>query len=96
MLTTSDQKPYSREPLQPSNAPIRPLISPRISNEFRIQPSQEVFFTGRAGTTSATGWPNRVIRTDLPVRRTSSRTARHVALNLEMAISFIFNLYYGP
>ena len=41
------------------------------------------------GTISATGFPNLVIRTEVLVLRTSSTTARHVALNFEMAISFI-------
>jgi len=35
---------------------------------------------------SATGRPKRVIRTGSPVRRTRSSTARHVALNFEIAI----------
>src|SRR5215470_7438077 len=38
------------------------------------------------GITSATGCPNRVMSTRVLVRRTLSRTARHVALNSEMAM----------
>jgi len=37
------------------------------------------------GTTSAMGTPRFVIKTGSPVSRTRSNTARHVALNLEMA-----------
>jgi hypothetical protein len=37
-----------------------------------------------------------VTRTGAPVRRTSSRTARHVALNLEIAICRTFHLYHSP
>jgi hypothetical protein len=64
--------------------------------ECFAHPSQEDTVSGRVGTTSATGRPNRVTRTGAPVRRTSSRTAKHVALNLEIAISRIFNLYHSP
>jgi hypothetical protein len=64
--------------------------------ECFAHPSQEESLSGLVGTTSATGRPNRVTRTGAPVRRTSSRTAKHVALNLEIAISRIFNLYHSP
>jgi len=64
--------------------------------ECFAHPSQEETVFGLAGTTSATGRPNRVTRTGAPVRRTPSRTAKQVALNLEIAISCIFNLYHGP
>ena len=37
--------------------------------ESIADPSQEDAFSGRVGTTSATGRPNRVTRTDAPVRR---------------------------
>jgi hypothetical protein len=60
-----------------------------------MHPSQEDAFEEREGTTSATGLPNRVIRTGLPVRLTSSRTAKHVALNLEIAISCMYHLYHS-
>ena len=39
------------------------------------------------------GLPEPVTSTGAPVRRTSSSTARHVALNFEMAISFTSDLY---
>jgi hypothetical protein len=71
-------------------------MSPEISMECFAHPSQEDTVSGVVGTTSATGRPNRVTRTGAPVRRTSSRTAKHVALNLEIAISRIFNLYHSP
>src|ERR1039458_1835875 len=71
-------------------------MSPEISMECFAHPSQEESLPGLVGTTSATGRPNRVTRTGAPVRRTSSRTAKHVALNLEIAISRIFNLYHSP
>jgi YD repeat-containing protein len=44
--------------------------------------------SGDGGTTSATGLPNRVMRTGRLVFRTCSRTARHVALNFEIGVSF--------
>ena len=71
-------------------------MSPEISTECFAHPSQEDTVSGVVGTTSATGRPNLVTRTGAPVRRTSSRTAKHVALNLEIAISRIFHLYHGP
>jgi hypothetical protein len=64
--------------------------------ESFAHPNQEDTVSGRVGTTSATGRPNRVTRTGAPVRRTSSRTAKHVALNFEIGISRIFNLYHSP
>jgi hypothetical protein len=60
-----------------------------------MQPSQEAFCGFLGGTISATGFPNRVTLTGAPVRRTSSNTAKHVALNLEIAISRILQLYHG-
>src|SRR5262249_26024284 len=55
------------------------------------------------GLTSATGFPNRVMTTRVPVLRTLSMTARQVALNLETAISsmavtpiFINRIAHGP
>jgi hypothetical protein len=53
-----------------------------------MEPSQALFLAfGEGGTTSATGSPNLVTRIGLRVLRTRSRTARQVALNLEIAIS---------
>jgi hypothetical protein len=45
--------------------------------------------TGDDGTTSATGLPNRVMRTGRFVFLTCSITAKHVALNFEIGISFM-------
>ena len=45
--------------------------------------------SGDGGTTSATGLPNRVMRTGRFVFLTCSRTAKHVALNFEIGISFM-------
>jgi hypothetical protein len=58
-----------------------------MSKEPLIEPSHDFFGATLSGTTSATGFPNLVTRTGLPVRRTSSITAGQVALNLEIAIS---------
>src|SRR5271165_4274106 len=69
---------------------------PEISMLSFAHPSQLDTALGAAGTTSATGRPNRVTRTGAPVRRTSSKTAKQVALNLEIAISRIFKLYHSP
>lgn len=70
-------------------------MSPQISISSRMNPSQDFLEGGATGTISATGFPKRVMRTGFPVRRTFSKTPRHVALNLEIAISCIFNLYHG-
>src|ERR1700691_85477 len=78
-----------------SNARTGPTISPRISSESLMQPSHDSLDATLGGITSATGLPKRVTRTGLRVRRTSSRTARQVALNWEIAISRISNLYHG-
>jgi len=48
---------------------------------------------GDGGITSAIGSPKRVISTGFRVRRTRSKTARHVALNLEIAIVSIHQDY---
>ena len=65
-------------------------MSPKIFPVPTIDPSHE---EGRAetvgGTISATGLPKRVTRTGLCVLRTCSKTDKHVALNLEIAISSI-------
>src|ERR1035438_9851500 len=77
------------------NAPAGPVMSPMISIESLAQPSHDAAGFAAAGITSATGRPKRVTLTGAPVRRTSSSTARHVALNLEIAISRIFTLYHS-
>lgn len=71
-------------------------MSPQISISSRMNPSQDFLESGAAGgTISATGFPKRVIRTGFPVRRTFSKTPRQVALNLEIAISCILNMYHS-
>src|ERR1700687_5543262 len=65
-------------------------MSPTISMLPAMHPSQLLGRgCGVGGTTSATGWPKRVTRIGLRVLRTSSRMPRHLALNSEMAMSFI-------
>src|SRR3984957_15236515 len=87
---------YSRHASQSLRLPVGPTISPRISAVPFMQPSfLPAGFGGDGGTTSATGCPKRVTRMGLRVLRTSSRMPRHLALNSEMAISFIRGLYYG-
>src|SRR6185312_8726491 len=85
-----EQKLHLRRLSKPANAPIGATISPITSKEPLIDPSRRFFLGVRGGTTSATACPNRVTRTGAPVRRTSSSTARQVALNFEIAISRIF------
>lgn len=70
-------------------APTGSVMLPRISAEPLAQPSHEGRASGFGDTTSATGRPKRVTRT-------SSRTDKQVALNLEMAISRISHFYHGP
>jgi len=81
----------SRPASQSSRLPVGPTISPRISTVPAMQPNQ-LFgrSSGVGGITSATGLPKRVTRIGLRVLRTSSRMPRHLALNSEMATSFIF------
>jgi len=51
-----------------------------------VEPSQAPAFLSRdAGTTSATGWPKRVMRSGCFVLRTCSSKAEHLALNSEIA-----------
>ena len=66
-----------------------------ISVESVMHPSHDFFRTGCGGTTSAIGRPDRVMRTGVPVFRTSSSTSTHVALNLEIAISRMLNSYHA-
>src|SRR5438270_12542816 len=72
-------------------------MSPRIFISPFMEP---IHFTveavGDDGTTSATGFPKRVIRIGRWVLRTLSSSARHFALNSEMAISSMTcRLYHG-
>src|SRR5260221_3738640 len=62
-------------------------MSPRISPEPAPVPNFGTLLAGVGGVIWATGRPKRVISTGCPVFWTLSRTARQVALNLEMAIS---------
>ena len=65
-------------------------MSPTIWAVPAMEPSQGFFFGfGEGGTTSATGLPSIGRR----VLRTRSRTARQVALNLEIAISSMVLAY---
>src|SRR5260370_39893997 len=66
------------------------MMSPTISKECFIDPiHDERSSTEEGGTTSATGFPNRVMRIGFFVERTRSSTARQFDLNSEMAISCI-------
>src|SRR5258708_15811745 len=77
------------------------MMSPTISMESFIEPIQEArSTTAVGGMTSATGFPKRVTRMGVRVRRTVSSSARHLALNSEMETSFMRNpivtmLYHG-
>src|SRR5580698_3951399 len=81
---------------QSSQLPVGPTISPRIFAVPAIEPNfRPVVLPADGGTTSATGSPNRVTRIGLRVLRTSSRMPRHLALNSEIATSFMDHLYHG-
>src|ERR1700694_5228926 len=72
------------------------MMSPTISKECFIDPIQdERSSTEVGGTTSATGFPKRVTRIGFFVERTRSITARHFALNSEMAISCMAFLWWS-
>jgi hypothetical protein len=65
-------------------------ISPTISMLPAIEPIQLLSSASQAaGMTSASGWPRRVTRIGVLVLLTSSSNDRHLALNLEIAISCI-------
>jgi hypothetical protein len=69
-------------------------MSPTMWAVPAMEPSQGLFIGfGEGGTTSATGLPNLVTRIGRRVLRTRSRTARQVALNLEIAISSMVLAY---
>src|SRR5437764_10395588 len=78
----------------PSKAPTGPTMSPTISPESRMHPNQDWCVLEVGGTTSATGFPRLVIRTGRRLLLTSSRTARQLALNLEIAISILHQLLH--
>src|SRR6266496_3354977 len=81
---------------QSSQLLIGPTMSPRIFIVPAIDPSLlPAVLMAEGGTTSATASPKRVTRIGVRVFRTCSRMPRHLALNSEMAISFIACLYHG-
>src|SRR5277367_6430811 len=85
-----EQQSQSRLTSHSSSSFAGDTMSPRISNVPFIDPIQAArSSTAVGGTTSATGLPNRVMRIGFLVARTCSSTARHLALNSEMAISCI-------
>src|SRR6266481_7573198 len=66
------------------------MISPFMVAVPLIEASHDFLsITGLGGTTSATGLPWRVTRMGSRVRRTCSRSARHLALNSEMETSIM-------
>ena len=69
-------------------------MSPTVRAVPAIHPSQfDGRLRGEGGTISATGLPKRVIRIGLRVLRTCSSIPRHLALNSDMATSFIVLVY---
>jgi hypothetical protein len=65
-------------------------MSPKILPVPTMDPSRlPVVSPGDGGITSATGLPKRVTRMGLRVLRTSSKMPRHLALNSEIATSFM-------
>src|SRR5712692_7310199 len=64
-------------------------MSPKISMVSFMEPIQSADVIGEGGTTSATDLPKRVTRIGFLVFCTCSSSARHLALNSEMATSFI-------
>src|ERR1041385_612747 len=96
-------KPYVciEQQLQAFNASISfssitgEIMSPSISISPAIEPIHSVrSFMGEGATTSATGFPKRVIRTGFRVLRTRSKIDRHLALNSEIEISSMTTLLY--
>src|ERR1035437_4091864 len=82
------QQSQSRRTSHSSSSVAGETMSPVILIEFFIDPIQALrSSTAVGGTTSATGLPKRVMRMGFLVERTRSITARHLALNSEMAIS---------
>src|SRR5450755_1006792 len=83
------QKLQSRNTSQSDSSLAGDTMSPRISILPFIDPIQSRGRTGATGTTSATGFPKRVIRIGFLVFWTCSRSERHFALNSEIAICFM-------
>src|SRR6266567_959810 len=88
------ENPQSRRTSQSSGSLAGEIMSPRILTSPLIDPIQSLVAVGDGGTTSATGFPRRVTRTACLVFCTSSRIARHFALNSEMAISLMTTKWY--
>src|ERR1700735_1035807 len=87
----SVKKQLHREASQSSQVPVGATMSPRILPAPTMDPSRlPVVSPGDGGITSATVFPKRVTRMGLRVLRTSSKMPRHLALNSEMAPSFMF------
>jgi hypothetical protein len=76
-------------------APVVSMAAVKIehSQDRAARKHVEGLRVGEGGTTSATGLPNLVTRIGRRVLRTRSRTARQVALNLEIAISSMVLAY---
>ena len=73
------------------------MMSPRIVPLERKDPSQPCGRGGdETGTISATGSPERVIRTGCPVRCTLSSTAVQTALNFEIVMLSTTQEYHDP
>src|ERR1700719_1534832 len=84
------QKPQSRRTSHSLSSFAGETMSPKISTESFIDPIQaDRSWTDDGGITSATGVPWRVMQIGFLVVRTRSSTARHFALNSEIAISSI-------
>src|SRR6266851_862795 len=82
------QKPQSRRTSHSPSSVAGEIMSPKISTESFIDPIQaDRSCTDDGGITSATGVPWRVMQIGFLVLRTRSSTARHFALNSEIAIS---------
>src|SRR5258708_12816219 len=91
-----EEKFHSRNASQSSKLPVGPTISPTISAEPAMLPSQLLRRgLGVGGTTSATGSPKRVTQMGVRVFRTCSRIPSHLALNSEMTTSFSINLSHS-
>src|SRR5277367_4661668 len=90
------EEQFHRPASQSSQLPVGPTISPRIFAVPAIEPNfRPLVLPADGGTTSATGSPKRVTRIGLRVLRTCSSMPRHLALNSEMATSFMATLYHG-
>src|SRR5450432_175740 len=87
----------SRRTSQSSGSVAGEMMSPRISPWPFMEPSQfPRSLPGDGGTTSATGFPKRVMRIGFFVLRTCSKMARHLALNSEIyTSSMVSSFYYG-